>query len=868
MRDGVASNWTVRDWSDGPLSWRSFFPQTHVLPAQGWKIHVSAAALEAPRLLSAVAGLLQELLVAFKLPRRLADVVFLNSGDAGTQQLGKVLTVYPRNEAQAREAVERLDLAWPASRGPRVQTDLHPRQGSAVSFRYGVYGQAPTLASSTGILSFALTLPDGTLAPDERSCDGTQPLQAPSPPVTPCPGVHPPIQLDECVEVGGRRYVALAQLADTPRARTFLGADLATLHTVVLKLGRPGVAGDARGVDIAALLAREFKLLRRLECEPGLAPRALQYHGDGWPVLVSEDFRGEILSELPASACIACLPLLAHALSRLHAQGIVHGDIKLDNAVCRCDGVGLIDFELAAPVGAASRRGGTPGHLAPEVREGWPASTTRDVYALGGCVAQAILGIPPALLPSGRDCLAALLRNEGNHTAARMVRWLMHPDPGQRPSAAQAAVALQQHAPTWTQTGVAPGRPSDPSARRWCWRTGAEAGRFVASFASTTGASSGWRNEHFMRAFECEAVNLGAAGIMLGLSTLDEALSRNDFEEPVRAGATWLAARPAAAAAAGLFTGNAGVAVALAMAGRRLDHAAARGAARTRFEAACGDRREIDLFSGDAGVLWAGCLLHAITGLDWPLEHARALARGLLGSAQCDGGIPVWRHGTTREVSYLGCAHGSAGVALALACWSRASGEPEGLELARETFAAIARHGRVTRGRALRSRLDDERHHAPGTWCHGVAGYLWALLQALGDDAALRAEIDWAVDCLAGTPSVGTATYCHGLAGQLELWCMLGGLPRLSDLSQARAGKCTTALRLLHQRQRQQRTEPHCFWGSDDPSIVTPDLWIGFLGPACALAMHAAGSSDALLSPAWLSCLAAAATPAALECAS
>ena len=31
-----------------------------------------------------------------------------------------------------------------------------------------------------------------------------------------------------------------------------------------------------------------------------------------------------------------------------------------------------------------------------------------------------------------------------------------------------------------------------------------------------------------------------------------------------------------------------------------------------------------------------------------------------------------------------------------------------------------------------------------GDWCHGAAGYLWALLTSFGDDSDFREEIDWA----------------------------------------------------------------------------------------------------------------------------
>lgn len=841
-------DWIVADWTDGPLSWRSFFPVPRELPVQGWKIHVSAAAHESSALLASVCRSLLDCRLAFKLPRRLADLVFLNSGDAGIELLGKIVTVYPRDDASLRNAIEILDAAWPSTRGPEVQTDLHLRPRSAVSLRYGVFGSASVHTSSTGMLSFGLVDAHGVLTCDTRRTDGQQWPHAPLAPLEVCPPEPHPVRIHHVVTIDGIPFLPLAQLADTPRARTFLGADTASLQTLVLKVGRRGVAGDSTGADISALLEREFRVLRMLQTDHDLAPRALGWSNEsGWPALLTEDFRGENLSELRREELISCLPGLAEALARLHARGIVHGDIKLENAVRRNPGVGLIDFELAAFEGAAARRGGTRGHRAPEVQAGAPAAPARDIFALGACVAQAVLGVPVALLPEGRERLAALLRNEGQAQAAECVTWLMHPDASLRPSAAAAAQALRSNAPCWAAPRSGNRRPTRSPERRWCLRASVDAGMSVSSFSTDRHAGSGWRNAHFMRSFECEGINLGAAGIILGLLTIDRAAARRDFEYQAARGAAWLSGRLAETGCAGFFTGNAGVAVALAAAGLRFCDGNALVASARRFEAACLDDREIDLFSGRAGVVWAASFLKELLGDSAPLDRVAPLARDLLGSARLDAGIPTWQRGSTQGVSYLGCAHGSAGIAMALASWAHNTGDAATLDLARETFRAIFRHARTPDGRAIRIRLDGDKHHAVGNWCHGVAGCLWALLQAFGDDPQLGDEIDAAVDCLAKAPSVGTATYCHGLAGQLELWRMLSTVPRFSALGRARSAQAVRALR--HMRRLE---EGRCCWSSDDPDIVTPDLWIGFLGPASALAMHAARCTAPLLSPSWV----------------
>jgi hypothetical protein len=65
--------------------------------------------------------------------------------------------------------------------------------------------------------------------------------------------------------------------------------------------------------------------------------------------------------------------------------------------------------------------------------------------------------------------------------------------------------------------------------------------------------------------------------------------------------------------------------------------------------------------------------------------------------------------------------------------------------------------------------------------------------------------------------------------------------------ARSRADRAAGVLRLVSFREREC-----CVWGSEDPEVIKPDLWVGFLGPATALALYARNCSHALLSPSWL----------------
>mmetsp|Transcript_3764 Transcript_3764/g.9754 ORF Transcript_3764/g.9754 Transcript_3764/m.9754 type:complete len:676 (+) Transcript_3764:1131-3158(+) len=112
---------------------------------------------------------------------------------------------------------------------------------------------------------------------------------------------------------------------------------------------------------------------------------------------------------------VRALRQLLIALEHLHSNGIVHGDVKLENALVEVSEgfcadepydipldawrVVLADFDLsrerdATPATVApmtTRAGaGTAGYMSPEVLGGAPASLASDVYAFGVCVLVAL----------------------------------------------------------------------------------------------------------------------------------------------------------------------------------------------------------------------------------------------------------------------------------------------------------------------------------------------------------------------------------------------------------------------------------------------------------------------------------------------
>ncbi|MGS2589638.1 protein kinase domain-containing protein [Streptomyces hebeiensis] len=141
---------------------------------------------------------------------------------------------------------------------------------------------------------------------------------------------------------------------------------------------------------------------------------------------------------------------IALALSAIHAEGIVHLDLKPANVLLTEDGPRVIDFGIAQIERLTEpRRGfvGTYAYASPEqLREQRTFTPASDVFSLGTVLARLALGRSPwgqdtpsvvAGIRAGTPDLAGLPRD-----FAEVVRWCLRPDPDRRPTAGEVAEAL------------------------------------------------------------------------------------------------------------------------------------------------------------------------------------------------------------------------------------------------------------------------------------------------------------------------------------------------------------------------------------------------------------------------------------------
>lgn len=839
-----------------PVGWCVFAGRSPI-PRQGWKLHVSATAAEAVDLVERVVPPLLSVGATFKLPADLEGLVKINAGITGTTQIGKIVTVYPASTAMLQELVRVLQPIWRSSRGPAVPSDLQVAGGGNLYLRYGAFTSVDPIEDAVGNRHPSIEGPGRSRHPDHRREDGGQPSWAPAPPV---PVLTRTDRLNQSapVRIGDQTFVPLKLLAGRAKGRVVLGMRISDRALVVLRTASRGVESDEQGRDAVSRLKQEHDVLNALRGS-GLAPEVVAFDPSA-ACLVVTDCGGEPLAHRPVDDQLAGFPDLLAKVNRLHRRGFVHRDLTVANLRYSSGQICLVDFELAAPIEATDTTpAGTDGYVPPEGRYA-SAQTSYDVYGLGSCLFEIVLRYNPGNLPraanAGRQL--GLLQMRRQHTAASIVQ-ISHRRAEDRPTLDQLEEMVGEKLPALRDEArskeVAPLLTRDN--RRWAMVAAMDAGITTRRFLNPMRIGHNWRTAESLSRYPGEGINFGASGMILGLLTLDTALRTAQFDTDIAAGADWLAAQPVSSAAHGLFTGNSGVALALSLAGTRFGRADHLSAARRRLRAAAADRApEYDLFSGAAGIVWSACLTSASDDDGWALDMVAATAGRLRDAAAVVDDLVTWPPTSTAGTdapAYLGAAHGTAGIALALAVWGRSTGCRTSLELAELAFRGVLRAGLTEDSRniyATTSGIEKAAHH----WCHGIAGYLWCLLQAFPPAAypELSSLHDQAVSMfISSTPLLDNLTMCHGLSGVLEMWRMVSALPHYRQLAERRAAELIQIFRLLHQVEEGSTT-----WTMGGRSDPAPDLWLGLLGPASQVALTAVRAREAILSQRWLAAMA------------
>jgi serine/threonine protein kinase len=236
------------------------------------------------------------------------------------------------------------------------------------------------------------------------------------------------------------RYRVLRFIAKGGMGEVYAAHDQMLDEAVALKTLRAELAADAQSL---ARFRREIRLARKvshpnvcrvfdLAMHEGVAAAgALTVRARTW-FLTMELLDGETLSErirrdgpFAPDAALAIVAQLCAALDALHAQPIVHRDIKSGNVMLTGGRVVLTDFGLARTPGRSEVTTtpamlGTPVYMAPEQLEGGEATPASDLYALGVVLYELVTGQLPFAADNAPE--AAALRRKTEPPSPR--RWV------------------------------------------------------------------------------------------------------------------------------------------------------------------------------------------------------------------------------------------------------------------------------------------------------------------------------------------------------------------------------------------------------------------------------------------------------------
>ena len=288
-------------------------------------------------------------------------------------------------------------------------------------------------------------------------------------------GTSPPRDRGPILTAGARladRYVIESLVGEGSSGRVYRATDEVLRTTVAVKVL------DLEAGEELRQLRREAATLRWLRV-PGVVNLQDDGVDGGRPYIVTDLVVGAPFPGSPAAPTWASMRdaavALLETLARIHAQGVIHGDLKPSNVLVDAHGIPtVLDVGIASGPSIEFGAGedddfvaGTPSYMAPERIGGAPASVATDLYAVGVMLHEALCGQVPhhatsrtGLFDRRRLEEARPLRElapDAPPDAARMIDALLARDATRRPASAYDALDLLEHL-----RHVRPGNPDFP----------------------------------------------------------------------------------------------------------------------------------------------------------------------------------------------------------------------------------------------------------------------------------------------------------------------------------------------------------------------------------------------------------------------
>jgi type 2 lantibiotic biosynthesis protein LanM len=204
---------------------------------------------------------------------------------------------------------------------------------------------------------------------------------------------------------------------------------------------------------------------------------------------------------------------------------------------------------------------------------------------------------------------------------------------------------------------------------------------------------------------------------------------------------------------------------------------------RSRFRELIETSDRFDIVSGSAGALLVLVRALELEETSGVRDLARMAANRLMAAARVKDSRLVWHNPDFADQILGGLAHGSAGVALALAEWLRSGGEADALE-----FVQSALWHQLSLFDAADGRwLDARDGKASSFWCHGASGAGLAagrVARVFGRDLC-EVAMERAMRAVLNERDCRSHCLCHGTLGNADLFLQAGRIDAARALARS-----------------------------------------------------------------------------------
>jgi eukaryotic-like serine/threonine-protein kinase len=215
----------------------------------------------------------------------------------------------------------------------------------------------------------------------------------------------------------GTGWSIAGELGTGATSRVYLAKRESDGQRMVVKLMKSGASANER----SQYFLLEMQILQKM-CHPNVVPLTDAGEAQGilfftMPFIEGETMRQRLSREgaFPLGDAVRTALDLANALAHVHAQGVVHRDVKPENILLAEQGAILLDFGHARAPGimpsgeprdAKQYIVGTANYVSPEQVTGRRVADSRsDVYSLGCVLLEMLTGVVPFAAATPREIM-------------------------------------------------------------------------------------------------------------------------------------------------------------------------------------------------------------------------------------------------------------------------------------------------------------------------------------------------------------------------------------------------------------------------------------------------------------------------------